>query len=154
MPESNDDHKSSRPKDETLRLNWSELDFPSDHLSVKRLRTIFPELFDDGSALSAGASTFFEPSNDEFSAHLQRLNDLISYERTIADYAFYNAIDPYPSKTLDDRCKSEAEEAKQMLEPLYLEFRLADSPESARLLIRHIEEQGAKQGAQIKTRAR
>lgn len=154
MPESNDDHDLSHSPEKPLLLKWSEIDFPSDYLSVKRLRTIFPKLFDDGSALSDGFSSFFEPSNDEFSTHLHRLNDLINYERTIADYAFYNSTDPYPSKTLDDRCKSEAEEAKQMLEPLYLEFRLADSPETARLLIRHIEEQGAKQGVQIKTRAR
>ena len=134
------DHKSSWSKDEALRLNWfAEIDFSKRPPISRATRTVFPELFDNGARYSAGFSSFFEPSNDEFSTHLNRLNDLISNERTIADSTFYNAIDPYPSKTLDDRCKAEAQEAKQLLEPLYLEFRLADSPESARLLIQHIE---------------
>ena len=154
MPNANDDDTSQRSAEKPLLLIWSEIDFPSDHLSVKRLRTIFPKLFDNGSALSDGFSSFFEPSNDEFSTHLDRLNNLINHERTVADYSFYNATDPYPSETLDDACKSEADEARQKLEPLYLEFKLADSPESARLLIRHIEEQAAKQGEQSKGRAR
>jgi hypothetical protein len=110
--------------------------------------------FDDGSSLSSGVSTFFEPSNDKYSSPLAQLNDLINYERTVADYAFYNFIDPYPSPTLDEGCHLETKEAKQKLASLYLEFRLADSPEAARLLIQHLEEQGAQQGKQIKGRVR
>ncbi len=83
-----------------------------------------------------------------------RLSDLLSAERIVADYTFYNALDSYASETLDEERRRCADEARRKLWQIYLDFKRADSPESARLLIRQVEEQGAKQGKRINSRAR
>lgn len=127
-----------------LTPDWPTIDFPSDHLSVKRFRTIFPKFFDEGGALSDGVSTFFKPSNDRHPSHLEQLNDLINYERTVVEYGFYTALN-----SIDDRSDAACKEAKEKLEPLYLEFKLANSPENARLLIQHLHEQGTQQAQQF-----
>ena len=67
---------------------------------------------------------------------------------------FTNTIDPYPSETLDEECKWCADEARKTLEMHYQEFKLADSPETARLLIQLVEEQGVKQGERAKSRTK
>jgi hypothetical protein len=144
---------SSPNPDETLRIDFAVIEFPSDALSVKRLRTIFPEKFENG-LLTDGFGSFFSPIDDRTPSHLVRLNDLLSAERTLADYAFYDAIDPYPSETLDEECRWCADEARKELEQLYQEFKLADSPETARLLIQHVEESGKGQGIETKGRGR
>ncbi len=159
MTESRNDHNSSGATNEFVRVRYSDIDFPSDYLSVKRLRTMFEEMFDNGSDLTGGFSYFFDPAGvglqgDDEPAHLVQLNNLIYDERHLADYAFYNAIDPYPSITLNEQCKMDAEEYRRELEQLYQRFKLADSPETAKLLVRQVEEQAAKQGEQIKSRSR
>lgn len=139
----NSAHKSDLPSFQSSVIN-----FPSDSLSVKRLRLVFPSLFDNGSALSNGVSAFFSP--EPGAKHLQDLNDIINYERTVAEFGFYDEVDPFPSDTLDERCKQVRDEARDGLEMLYLQFKLADSPESARFLISHVEEQARQQAAKTK----
>jgi hypothetical protein len=153
MPQSPEDQDPSHLERKLLRIDFGALDFPSDALSVKRLRHIFPELFEEGS-LTGGYGGFFFPLGHERPPYLVLLNNLLSAERTLADYAFYNALDPYPSETLDEECHWCAEKARSRLQQLYLDFKLADSPETARLLIRHVEEQGTEQAARIKDRTR
>jgi len=136
-----------------LSIDFGVVEFPSDSLSVKRLRQSFPEMFEEG-LLKDGYGRFFFPLEHDDPPHLGRLNDLLSAERVLADYAFYNAINPYPSETLDEECHWCASNARENLEHLYQEFKLADSPETARFLIRHVEEQGAQQGERAKSRAR
>jgi len=154
MPGSRDKRNSSNIPERPVFINLAEIEFPSDSLTVKRLRTLFPDRFDNGSSLSSGFSDFFNPGGVAEAVHLVKLNDIISFERTLADYAFYNAIDPYPSETLNEDCRRDMNEAKSELETLYQQFKLADSPETARLLILQIEEQGARQGQRAKSRRR
>jgi hypothetical protein len=151
MKQSPEGHKSPAPEDGLLRIDIGAVDFPSDALSMKRLRQSFPKLFDEGS-LQDGYGLFFYPLGPDEPAHLVRLADLLSAERAVAEYAFYNAFDPYPSETLDDDDREGWAYLREELEQLYVDFKLADSPETARLLIRHIEEQGAQQGKAQKSR--
>lgn len=108
-------------------------------------------MFDEGDGLGDSGAYFFCPEDGkgEQPRHLLALDKLINDERTIAGYAFYNAIDPYPGDTLreDDRCW--VQECRSELEQSYQRFKLADSPESARFLIEHIEGQAAKQGLEV-----
>ncbi len=120
-------------------------DFPSDALSVKRLRQIFPKLFDK-ERYSYGS--FFYPIGVEQPSHLVRLHELVSAEREVADCAYHDAI----GILLDEGIREDAGVARKNLEQLYVEFKLADSPETARLLIRQVEEQGAQQGKLVKSR--
>jgi hypothetical protein len=130
------------------KLAFSEIEFPSDSLSVKHLRAMFPNMFDEGSSLTGGVSTFFTP--DEAQAHhLYKLNSLVNYERTVADFGFFAQMD-----SVDERCKQEVAEAKKALEELYQDYRLAEGVETARLLIENIEKQGRKQAATIGSRER
>lgn len=155
MTESHEDHNSSHLTDKSRRICFSQIEFPSDTLSIKRLRAVFPNRFDSGVGnLTDGYDNFFFPLDHERPSQLVQLGVLISQERVLAEYAFYNSIDPYPSETLDDECRWCADKARAELEQLYQDFKLADSPETARLLTRHVEEQGERLGAGARNRTR
>lgn len=129
-------------------IDLGAIEFPSDALTVKRLRQNFPAFFDVG-MLSDGWNSygsFFLPIGDENPLHLVQLHNLLSAERAVAEYAYLNALYPYPSETCDEEIHEYDAEARKHLEELYVDFRLADSPETARLLIRQVEEQGEQQG--------
>jgi len=146
-------HESWRAAHDYIDLGTIE--FPSDALSVKRLRETFPPEFFDHGNISDGWNSygsFFLPIGTNDPLHLVQLHNLLSAERAVAEYAYLNALDPYPSETCDEEIHEYDIEARMHLEELYVDFRLADSPETARLLIRHIEEQGAQQGKAHKSR--
>jgi hypothetical protein len=146
-------HERFRAEHEYIDLEIIE--YPSDALSVKRLReTSHPEFFDRGMIRNGWNSygSFFLPLGDENPLHLLQLHNLLSAERAVAEYAYLNVLDPYPSETCDEEIREYDLEARKHLEELYVDFRLADSPETARLLIRHIEEQGAQQAKAHKSR--
>lgn len=153
MPRLPEDQNPSIHQGSPPIIDFGAVDFPSDALSMKRLRQSFPKLFDGGS-LQDGYGSFFYPLGPDNPDRLVRLADLISAERAVAEYAFWNVIDPYPSETLNDDDGEGAEYLREELEQLYVDFKLADSPETARLLIRQVEEQGAQQGRRIKGRDR
>ena len=73
------------------RVKLDKIDFPSDSLSIKRLRTIHPESFDEGNHLD-GFGDYFFPMWAEKPAHLVHLTDMLSAERILAEYAFLAAI--------------------------------------------------------------
>ncbi|AMV24081.1 hypothetical protein VT84_06770 [Gemmata sp. SH-PL17] len=79
---------------------------------------------------------------------------MISQERVLAEYAFYHAFESHTNQILDKECHECAAAARMELEPLYQHFKLADSPETARLLIRYVEEQGGHQGTRTANPAR
>jgi hypothetical protein len=146
---------SSSPDDPHKSVRFSAVDFPSDALSVKRLRTIFPEEFDTGAGnLIDGYDNLFFPVDHEHPPELVQLAEMISEERVLADYGFYRALETHTDEILDAECHECADIARKKLEQLYQRFKLADSPETARLLIQHIEEQGKQQAEQDKGRPR
>jgi hypothetical protein len=83
---------------------------------------------------------------------LVQLDDLLSAERIVAEYVFLRTLETYPNEILDAECHACVEAARKVLEPLYLEFRLADSPETARALILHVEEQAEQQAVRANSR--
>jgi hypothetical protein len=153
MPHPPEDESLSTLEDRLPRIDFADVEFPSDVLSFKRLRTIFPALFDQG-RLKDGFGHFFYPMGTEKPGHLVQLNDLLSAERMVAEYAFLRAIETSPNELLDAECHECADIARKELETFYQVFKLADSPETARLLIRHVAEQGEQQGVRAKSRIR
>jgi len=136
-------------------IDLETIEYPSDTLSVKRLRQTFPAEFFDRGMISDGWNSygsFFLPIDTDEPLHLVQLHNLLSAERAVAEYAYLNVLYPYPSETCDDEIREYDLEARKHLEELYVDFRLADSPETARLLIRHVEEQGAQQAKALKSR--
>lgn len=148
----------SRPS-EDLEMDFRSAEFPSDAISIKRLRVAFRNHFDRPGPLIDGYcdNDFFYPFDSEKKTeHLRRLTNLLGDERTVASAAFYEQyLKLHPgSLSFDDDELRVIEGSRRRLETDYQYFKLADSPESARLMIRQVEEEGEKQASQSQTRRR
>jgi hypothetical protein len=153
--------ESESHKTTPLDIDFRAASFPSDALSVKRLRAIFPKHFDgDGRLLDGYANnSFFCPLAAEEPAHLMRLTELICDERVVAAGAFFQALygDNHGYEKGSESIEEEREcieRAKADLERNLQFFKLADSSETARLLIRQIEAEGERQAHARKSVAR
>jgi hypothetical protein len=167
MTQSSEEPINSAYIDELFRrLNTSpvelfaSIEFPSDSLSIKRLRKAFPREFDEG-LLTDGFGSFFNPhlgvdsypptrNRPNRIPFLFKLDELISAERTLFAWAMHEKVgsfsgpetaNPNPRQWLDESRDSRAA-ALKTLEEGYQLFKLADSPETARLLIQNIQNDG------------
>jgi hypothetical protein len=139
---------------ELPEIDFRLVSFPSDALSIKRFRTLFPDKFDQPGMLRDGFGDFFLPTDKEEPDHLMQLTRLISAERVTASGAFHATYDHPPEMRLDTEELQCINKSKSVLEDLYQVFKLADSPETARLLIRQVQEEGERQARQAMDRAR
>jgi hypothetical protein len=151
--------ESGRPPpsgDRRLEMDFRSAEFPSDHLSIKRLRKIFPQHFDGPDRIADGYTNndFFFPAGEEEPPHLVRLTELICDERTVASGAYYRQFSARWPDVLDAEDVHCIEHSKARLVLNYQFFKLADSPESARLLIRQIEEVAERQAERDQSRRR
>lgn len=139
-----------------LEMDFRAAAFPSDALSIKRLRVIFPDHFDGPGRIADGyeGNDFFYSGKAEQPDHLFRLNDLICDERIVASGGFYESYSQYRLELLDAEDRESIALAKARLEENYLFFKLADSPAAARLLIQQVEEEGNEQGRTKRGRTR
>jgi hypothetical protein len=139
-----------------FEMDFRTASFPSDALSVKRLRAIFPENFDGPGFIvdSYANNDFFFPSGPEEPAHLMRLTEMICAERTVASGSYYWSHHTEYPDMLDGEALAAIAKAKRRLESGYQYFRLADSVETARLLISLVEEEGKRQGRQPQAKGR
>lgn len=138
---------SRDPKHNDSSIDRPQLDcrkakFPSDVLSIARLRILFPDRFDHPDTIADGFSIndFFLPYGVRSTGHLTQLNEMICDERVIAAAAFVrhhegglNGLSPEEQESLS--------ESKKRLEQNYQQFKLADSPSAARLLIQEVEQE-------------
>jgi hypothetical protein len=125
-------------------MNFRVAEFPSDVLSVKRFRVLFPDNFDRSDSIVDGhtSNNFFYPFGPGDPPHLDQLTELICDERTVAAGAFYRCYLDRDPDILDQEELDCVAKAKTRLEQNYQRFKLADSPQTARLLMKSIEEQG------------
>ena len=142
------------PTSESPDIDFRTASFPSDVLSVKRFRTLFPDAFDLPGMLTDGYGSFFLPVDAEQPEHLVQLTRLISSERVAAAGAFHRTYGHPPDAQLTEEELWCIDTAKKELEGLYQFFKLADSPETARLLIQQVEEEGERQAHQAMGRPR
>jgi hypothetical protein len=155
MTNSSDDAEQSHPV--PLEMDFRVASFPSDSLSVKRLRLIFPKHFDGQGLIVDGFANndFFFPSAAEKPDHLMRLTELICDERVVAAGAFcetrYGERRGYREESQVAEERECIVQSKRRLEENLQRFKLADSPETARMLIRQIEEQGEQQARAAKS---
>lgn len=139
-----------------LKFDCRLAEFPSDALSVKRLRKIFPQHFDQPDTLHENftSNDFFFPADVESPDHLVKLTDLICYERAVAAGAFFQALSNKDAGyTLNEEEQELIDRDKISLLDHYQFFKLADSPETARLLIRQCEEQGEHQAKAVQEKS-
>ncbi len=82
-----------------IEPDFRRLDFPSDALSVKRFRHLFPDHFDCSDIIVNGYSNndFFFPAGTEEPIHLVRLHEMICDERVVAAGAYAASfLDRFP----------------------------------------------------------
>jgi len=114
------------------QLDLTKISFPTDRLSIKDLRNLFPEKFDmvDGRVQFSG----FGRVGDDLEATLQ-------LERHVARSVFDAAMGRASSIFM----ASDPLDAKEMLAQSFIEYRLASGPHHAEQLVRNIEEQAVDQ---------
>ena len=129
---------SAEPWNKTV--DFSTIEFPSDRISIKTLRQIHPELFVKGFADEHNEDDqpqFFY--NDHHGSQLERLAEMLHYERLIAAAAY--------AKTAGLQLPEEIEAsesvlaAKDDLERHYKQFGIVAGPNETQELIRSIERQ-------------
>jgi hypothetical protein len=138
--------------DDSVFIDLSRIEFPSDALSIQRLRVIAPGDFDvvtDPEPIEI-ANLFFGRSYWSEEGWLHDLNELLGFERVVAQEVFHRTRGDHVPFGEDDETREiirrrYLEPARPALEQLYLRFRLADSPETARYLVVLIEQQAAAQ---------
>ncbi len=132
-------------------MKFESAEFPSDALSVKRLRKIFPSHFDAGGQDLEPNAPFFSPLGADNPEHLVRLAGMISDERIVAVTAFFKEYERIHKADMitKDQYKTAAL-VKTDLENDYQYFKLADSPQTARMLIGLVELQGIEQARKAK----
>ena len=142
--------------DDYSRMDFRLAEFPSDSLSIKRLRQSFPEQFDaGGQEIDRRPSPFFFPRGLEKPEHLVFLTDLISDERLVAVAAFFREYERiHKVEMIFEEDHETIAIGKASLEQQYQYFKLADSPQTARMLIGLVELQGIKQAQQTKDKPR
>jgi hypothetical protein len=131
---------------EDAEPNLDNIDYPSDALTLKRLRTTFPVLFHRKSLFEWPHDWLSSDADLEIWKSRVRLTDLIHAEHIVVGFSFGDAIKPHPRP---GSSHTECEWACQLLELKYQEFRLADSPETARFLIQKLEKQGRDQANRL-----
>jgi hypothetical protein len=122
----------ARPKPQP-HVDLMRIDFPSDRLTIKELRELFPQI--DSDELN---------DFDEI-----ELPGLLSLERDLARAAFDEALGRTPrQKGIFVRGIGAVEEDRQMLAATYLRYRLATGLHHAEQLIRAFEQAAAEMASQ------
>ena len=118
-------------------IDFGKLDYPSDALTLKDLRRLFPQGF-QGDELHPEKVSFFGTSvSDDFSTKLD-------FERMVAGYAFDEAL----GRPLREGTFTGRGELREYLEEFYIGCGIAKGPQHARQLIRELEESAANQARQ------
>lgn len=157
MAQGRDGEETSTPDDFQV-MDFRVADFPSDALSVKRLRAVFPERFGrcDG-ALRDGypECDFFAPGTDRIvSEHQLRLTELLGNERVVAAGSYFRRFLAQIPDVLDEEEWEVVALAERQLEEGYQYFKLADSPETARFLIEQVKAEGVAQAQARQSRTK
>jgi len=126
----------NKPSDQP-QINFADIDFASDAISIKELRRLFPKGF-EGDETEPDRVPFFRTGiSSAFSA-------LLELERLLARYAFDAAL-RRPIK--NDRLTSQ-KDARQFVKELYVKFEIAQ-PHQARQLIRDLEDAAVEQARRL-----
>jgi hypothetical protein len=125
------------------QLDLTKINFPTDRLSIKDLRTMFPEGFDrlDQWGRADGAEFFRDQSDRGYEILIWMLNT----ERKVAELAFNRATGRPQPEDRSERSPGWVEEEKEELIELLVKYGLATGPRHAEQQVRDIESQAATQ---------
>lgn len=117
------------------QIDLDKLDYPSDGITIKHLRRLFPREF-RGHQANLRAPYFLQPSDNG-----QLFDTLLTFERLLASYAFDRAIGrPVSEGTFTPR-----DELLEHLVELYATFFVAQGPQHARQMLRDLENAATEQ---------
>lgn len=128
-------HDGPRPGPALEDLDFRNIRFPSDGITVRRLRELHPDLFDHGYHAGGGAQPVYLLRPEEAGHVTDRLGNLLFIERFVvaSAYAAAERIDPP---------EGEPDALIEELSNLYLRYGLASGPQHAAQLIRDLETAG------------
>ncbi|HVX12748.1 MAG TPA: hypothetical protein VHC22_16320 [Pirellulales bacterium] len=137
-------------------IDFRAATFPSDALSIERLRTRFPKHFDVAGRIADGyaGNDFFVPVARDAPQHLHRLTEMICDERTVAAGAFYQSGAGQLAECINREDIECVNESKVRLLDNYLFFGLAADVEKAAALVRRVEREGQEQAHRRQSRSR
>jgi len=120
------------------KLDFSGLNFPSDSLTIRTLRTVHREWFDKGFAVGGGKEQpqfFFKPALHDHAQVI--LGGILYIERLLAAFAFAESAGvelPPGQVSLPD--------LEEELSDKYVRYGLASGPKQAAELLRSVKRQG------------
>ena len=126
---------------ELPKIDYDRIDFPSDRLTLKHLRSLKPL-----------AGEYAHGPDFDFLAYADELISMHGQERLFAELGFVAALgdasnsDAARRKLID---RGDELECREDLANLYTRYGVSDGIESARQLIRRLEDQGAAQAKQL-----
>lgn len=129
--------RTEEQSDDFKHLDFSEIRFPSDALSVADLRRTHPDLFDKGFSSGAAAQPqfFLDPFVNGHSENT--LGNMLYCERELAASAYAHA------RGIDSTDLGDVADIKEELSGYYTRYGIANGVHHAGELIRGIESQGA-----------
>ena len=124
-------------------IDYTPIAFPSDNLTVGKLRKLYPDRFD---VEGAGHRDFFSANawGDKKQPDEEWLAAMLSAERYLARHAFELACGK--TSTCLTQLGDTRDESAEELGQYYIHFGLASGPHHAEQLIRAFEAQAAAQG--------
>ena len=129
--------------EETLaqpQIDLDRLDYPSDGLSLKHLRGLFPEEF---RGYRVRESSFLGPSD-----HGIELDTMLNFERLLAKRAFNQTLE----RPEGNDSFTPSQEVREHLQELYKQFMLAEGLYHAQQLIRDLERRATEQALEMRGR--
>lgn len=136
-------HQGPRPANVFAELNFQNVQFPSDEISVRRLREINPAGFDAGFHEGSRSQPVYLLRPEERGNVTDHLGNMLFCERYLVTYAYALARGINPPD-------GEYEGLRENLAQLYVQYRVASGPQHAEQLMRDLETRG-RQIAAIRT---
>ena len=120
------------------RIDLCKLNYPSDSITIRDLRRIYPQGFTQHETDPRHVPFFNSDLSDEFSTMLE-------FERTLAEYAFDEALGrPIIPVTVF----AERKDLRRFVKEYYISHQIAKGPQEARELLRGLEAEAAEQALQ------
>lgn len=120
---------------ESPKVDFTKMEFPSDGMTIKAIRRLWPEAVDTGDAVDL----FSRPVGGRAG---ELLFSMLTMERGLAEATFGLEFGREPDIDYADH---DVQVLAEDLSELYIRFGIADGPQTAKELIRSIESQATAQ---------
>jgi hypothetical protein len=128
------------PPSEALQIDFLQLDYPSDVLTLKDLRRLIPMGFKTGDIVPNEVALLRPHVIRDNDTRIEEFRTMLEFERLLARHAFDAALGRKP-----ETCLTPRNDVRHFLKELYVTYELAEGPAQARELVRTLEKAAAEQ---------